>query len=402
MQRFLGLLLFLTPLLAGSPRPLLGEETPAPRWVAARDAAPGEGVAQVSHEAWTSRRPPAGEYDLIGLHRYRGQLPATSVLLYFPGTFMNGVLAKKPAALPQEDHNLWLFLARRGVDVYTLDYRTHAVPREGVENLSFMAGWGMEAFTGDALAALAFVRTDAAGLPLFVAGFSRGVAFAYATAAAEPKAVAGVVALDGLFKRAKAKGDGPDDPAAALAAQGKWAHDVGGSRGWAMRQRLMEAAAADAAAPALEAEGTVGAQLAEILYRAWGPGVLANPVEGPRKGVSSIAVLARLMAGYDRFYPLIQDLEAAAWGDAGDDPRTSMDDGWPALRMPVFFVGSTGMGAEFLMDGLASAAHCADGRPEIHVLEGYGHLDVLVGERARNDVFEPMLDWIRRTARNQS
>ena len=32
---------------------------------------------------------------------------------------MNGEIA-----LTDEDHNLWIFLARRGVEVFTLDYRT--------------------------------------------------------------------------------------------------------------------------------------------------------------------------------------------------------------------------------------------------------------------------------------
>ncbi len=48
---------------------------------------------------------------------------------------MNGELALK-----QEKYNLWLHLARRGVDVYTLDYRTHFVLAAGVADFSFMAG----------------------------------------------------------------------------------------------------------------------------------------------------------------------------------------------------------------------------------------------------------------------
>jgi len=332
---------------------------------------------------------------------------------------MNGKVAGAPG-----DPDLFLFLARHGVDVYALDYRTHFVSdelslkktdsgEEG-EDLSFMAGWGMETFTTDALAALAFVRGEAEGLPVFVGGFSRGVAFAYAVAAAEPKVVRGVVALDGYFKRVGSDAEDAEDrasrartlqdPSAALAAGKRFAHDVGGSRGGAVRQRLMHAAGADPSSPALGTEGTVGEQLAGVLYEAWGPGALANPIGSPQKGleegVSRIAVLARLMAGYDRFYPLLQDLEGAAWAKVADHPGTPIDDGWPTLRKPVFFVGSTGMGAEFLINGLASASHCARA-PEIHVLEGHGHLDVLVGKRAEKDVFEPMLDWIRRITKEE-
>jgi len=62
----------------------------------------------------------------------------------------------------------------------------------------------------------------------------------------------------------------------------------------------------------------------------------------------------------------------------------------------VIFFGSTGMGPDFLLHGIASAAHCAGRRAEIHVLEGHGHLDILVGEASRSEVFEPTLDWILR------
>lgn len=391
--------------LPGSPSAALAE-SPHPcaaavheGWTQAVAPESLEGAGDVEHTAWQSRQPPGGEYDVVRLHRYRDpKAPGEAIpFLYFPGTNMNGEVA-----VAEEDHNLWIFLARRGVDVYTLDYRTHAVPAEGVKDLSFMAAWGLEAFNGDARQAALFVQREHCGRPVFVSGFSRGAAFAYGVAAAEPEAVAGVVALDGYFKRHRPKGEGPEDPAAALAAlveagEGSWATDVGGSRGWAARQALMKAAARDPGSPLPGQEDPAGEVLAGVLHRAWGPGGLANPHLKEEPGVSEARVLARLLAGYDRYYPRLQDLEGLAWTDEEDDPRTTLDDGWPTLRRPVFFVGTTGMGAEFLLDGLASANHCAGGKPEIHVLEDHGHLDVLVGERARAQVFEPLLAWLRKT-----
>lgn len=56
----------------------------------------------------------------IGLHRYRSAGAETiATLLYLPGTNMNGVLK-----VTDSDHNLWLYLAQRGVEVYAMDYRT--------------------------------------------------------------------------------------------------------------------------------------------------------------------------------------------------------------------------------------------------------------------------------------
>ena len=63
----------------------------------------------IKETRWESGRPPGGTYDHIRVHRYRTAGPAKAALLYLPGTNMNGQVA-----LADEDHNLWIFLARRG------------------------------------------------------------------------------------------------------------------------------------------------------------------------------------------------------------------------------------------------------------------------------------------------
>lgn len=364
---------------------------------------PVPGVPGVTHTAWTTARPPGGVWDRIGLHRYRvaqGVDPSGPALLYLPGTHMNGELTTT-----DEDHDLWLFLALRGFEVFTLDYRTHAVPPDA-EDLSPMAAWGGELFAADVASAADQVLAESGRRRLVVAGFSRGVFFAYAQAAAHPETTAGVIALDGFFKSccADAAATGAEPWQVQLEGfreRGEWAVDVGGSRGWEARAELMRQAAEAPLEMVPSAEdGAAGAShgevLAGVLYRAWGPGVLAHPREASPRGVSSARTLARLMAGYDRFYPKIQDLEGAAVVAVADHPAFTADDGWAVLRTPVLFFGSTGMGARFLSDGLCSAAHAGGPNVEIHVLEGYGHLDVLVADEARTEVFEPILDWLRR------
>ena len=54
------------------------------------------------------------------------------------------------------------------------------------------------------------------------------------------------------------------------------------------------------------------------------------------------------------------------------------------------------MGIDWLQNGLHSAGKSGSSDVEVHVLEGYGHLDVLVSEPAEQAVFEPLLDWIER------
>ena len=357
-------------------------------WTAAAEA-PLVGATDVRETRWETSRPPGGAYDHIRVHRYRTSGPAKAALLYLPGTNMNGQVA-----LADEDHNLWVFLARRGVEVYTLDYRTAFPPSSGVGDLAFMADWTVDAFTEDVRAAAALARKESGRPKLFVAGFSRGAFFAYAYAGVEPDGVAGLVILDGPFKN---HAPAAFDRAAELAkvkASG-WGSDVAGPMGWDNRAKLLGAAAANPAGAATDAKyPTVGDQVSDLLYNAWGPGGLTNT-----KAQTKVQNVSRLLVGYDRWYPAIQNVEGRAIASVADDPDTKVDDNFGKWTVPVLFFGSTGMGADFLMNGIYSAAKSGSKDVTLNVLERYGHLDIVVGEKARADVFEPTLAWIMERAR---
>jgi hypothetical protein len=201
------------------------------------------------------------------------------------------------------------------------------------------------------------------------------------------------VALDGRFKN-----HAPTqqfDAAAArqkLEAAGVWAADVSGSLGWDTRQALMDAVSKNPAAPATDPKfKTLGDQLAHLLHFAWRPGGLTNTLGG----VSQPGVLATLIAGYDRYYPTVQDVDGQSIADRDDDPRTTVDDGWGELKVPVLLFASTGMGGDFLLNAIYSADKSGSADVTLNVLERYGHLDILVGETAQRDVFEPTLAWIK-------
>lgn len=153
----------------------------------------------------------------------------------------------------------------------------------------------------------------------------------------------------------------------------------------------MTAAAADPKGPAQEAKyASIGEQVAQLLHGAWRPGALANPVDG----FSSPQVLAKLLVGYDRYCPAVQDVEGRLIADRDDDPATPLDDAWGELKTPVLYFGCTGMGGDWLLNGLYSAAKSGSPDVTLNVLERYGHLDVVAGKRARAEVFEPTLVWI--------
>ena len=352
--------------------------------------------SSVQETVWSTGRPPGGPFDRIAVHRYRakaGGAAPVATLLYLPGTNMNGI-----ARLTDEAHNLWVYLANRGVEVFAIDYRTRFIPpATPPTGLASLRAWGVDAFTADIASAAALARKESGREKLFVAGFSRGVFLAYAYAGTELDKVAGLIVLDGPFKNHAPKGQ--FDAAAALAkleSAGTWGTDVSGSLGWDNRQKLMDTVAANPDAPANDAKfKTLGDQLANVLQFAWRPGGLANT----QGGMSRPRELATLLGGYDRYYPAVQDIDGRSIGDYDDDPKTPVDDKWGELKLPILLFASTGMGGDFLLNAIYSADKSGSTDVTLNVLERYGHLDVLVGEHAQKDVFEPTIAWLKARAK---
>ena len=369
-----------------------------PAWtqtVKDRPVAPGSVMVE---SVWTASRPPHGEYDRIALRRFvkaGGAGVERPVFFYLPGTNMNGA-----AALTEERHNLWIYLAARGLDVYTMDYRTNAVPETPPADMSFMEGWTYGAFVDDIAAAVAQAKRISGRDRVFLAGFSRGVSLAYLYAAERWRSdLCGLVMLDGGLKSPRPSAAFDLEKARAeLLAQKRFASDVSGRTGWTGRQELMRRASSTPAGEATDPKfKDAREQLASVLYNAWRPGGLANPVEG----YSDASVLATLLAGYDRFYPAIQDIEGRALSDFDDHPALPYDDKLREVDVPVLTFNSTGMGLQFVLSGVYTPSLLATGDVSVHVLEGYGHLDVLVGTRAPEDVFEPTYRWLQSRARCQ-
>jgi hypothetical protein len=305
---------------------------------------------------------------------------------------MNGA-----AALTEERHNLWIYLAARGIDVYTMDYRTNAVPEVPPGDMSFMEGWTYGVFLDDIASAVGQAKRISGRSRLFLGGFSRGVSLAYLYAAARWRSdLCGLVMLDGGLKAPRPSAAFDLEKARAeMAAARRFATDVSGRAGWTGRQELMRRASATPPGPATDAKfKDAGDQLASVLYNAWLPGGLANP----GGGYSDVTVLATLLAGYDRFYPAIQEIEGRALSDFDDHPALPYDDRLREVAVPVLTFNSTGMGLQFLLNGIYTPSLLATRDVSVHVLEGYGHLDVLVGTRGPEDVFEPTYRWLNSRA----
>lgn len=355
---------------------------------------PVEGVTGVTETRWQLERPRGDASDRIQVHRYRGQGESRAAFLYLPGMHMNGYLPGRRGeeiyATPTEDHNLWLFLAMRGVEVFTLDYRSHFISTQPADH-TFMRDWTLERYVDDATEALALARAESKRERVFVAGFSMGVTLAYGVVnVARAEEVAGLIVLDGSFKQPP--GGRPFDRARRMKMIEKlrrWSIDVAGGMGWDNRHQLMTAVIEDPDQPRADKPSeTVGERLARVLGPAW---VNARPV-------SDVQVIASLLVGDDRYFPSMVGLEGRGVSSVGDDPTTNADDAFGQSKVAVIYFGATGFGPQALLSGVYSAARLGTGDVTIHVQEGWGHLDVLVANRAREQIYEPLLAWLEARA----
>jgi hypothetical protein len=117
-----------------------------------------------------------------------------------------------------------------------------------------------------------------------------------------------------------------------------------------------------------------------------GHGGLANP----GGGYSDAVVLARMLAGYDRYWPTVQDYENSF--TPADRARLA------ASKIPVIAFASTNIGAQWRSRVAQSASSTGSrGSTDVTVktLAGWGHLDVICGTHAEVEVFMPTLRFLR-------
>jgi pimeloyl-ACP methyl ester carboxylesterase len=338
-----------------------------------------KGAPGIYESRYIAKRGPS-PLDRIGLHHVTpGPKPPAHpelVLLYLPGTNMNGEIAPDDPR-----YSLPLYLAAHGVNVWTMDYRTHFVPADTPPSkLGEMGGWTDRAFEGDIAAAARFVSTKTRQPKLFVAGFSRGATFAYLFAALHPRRVAGLVILDGYI---------PRRPPESMPA-GRVAEDIAGRHlTYSKRQALMRAVIRDPDGPApLPKYKTAAENLAHVVYDAGGffggHGGLANPLGG----FSKPSVLARVLIAYDRWWPAVQDYENPF--NARVMARLE------ASKIPVIAFSSTNISPAWPAEVARSARATGSAQVSAKQLAGWGHLDVICGTHAEKEVYAPLLEWLRR------
>jgi len=332
------------------------------------------GICEWTFQATVGKSP----FDKIALHRVgKGPNPPAhpeAVVLYLPGTNMNGEVW-----LDDPRYSFQVYLADQGVDVWSMDYRTHFIPPETPQNdLSELLGWTNDLFESDIDAAAKFVSEKSGGAGLFVAGFSRGVEFAYLYAAMHPERVAGIIALDGFIPSHPMRA-GPLPP-------GYYAEDVGGKHlTYDKRRSLMQMVIDNPDQPApIPKYKTARENLEHVMYdTAGGNGAFANP----QGGYSDAVVLAKLLIAFDRYWPAVQD---------GENPFTpDLLASLKQSKIPVIAFASTNFGASWPAQVEAASKSTGATDPSFTKFDNWGHLDLLVGTRSESEVFAPTAAWLK-------
>ena len=364
-----------------------------------------------------------GEHDRIGLHRVvRERAPdrpvrtreavllAHGINVGFVGTFMPnlGVEGTDPR------HNLPVFLAEHGVDVWALDFRWTLVPGDTTD-LSFMADWGLEQDADDLKVALLAARwgrilTGSGGGKIDLLGYSRGARISYAYLNDESQLPRGLrhverfVAFDGAFKtldeELAQESCAQIDEIQNIIDSGQVADDI---RFLASIGQLAQSEP-EGASPFFPGFTNRQAALVVGTLPPGGSGtfhIFAGQFEnGLPIGLSYTeeAVATNLLASTAAYQPLagFRDLLTIRCNDG----RSELDDHLDEITVPVFFLGAAGgVGAGGLdtlpfLTGSETESLLLQFLPPGQELFDVGHGDILAMDNAPELVWTPVLDWV--------
>jgi pimeloyl-ACP methyl ester carboxylesterase len=359
-------------------------------WTLTVDEGPIEGNPDLAEYVWIANRTPYGLYDKIAVRRVvRADGEAGECVVFIlPGTWSSGeqlVHIRKDGVqygIPNANSSILLYLAKRGFDVYTLDYRTHFVPHT-VTNHSFMLNWGWDAWMGDMKAAVDLMKNVSSVSKIYIGGesFGGGAAMNYASVywAEDLK---GIILLDAFWCKSAGKVGGETNTFNLTEAIENMT--TSGAYSWLSSGGPNNPIWAYALA---HPEDTfIRDFLMDQLYL----GGYANPYSYPW---SQPAPMFATLASFDPYWPYRLGNESLAYIDWINCSYLSydFDDHYTEIDVPVIAFLSELFGYAYwgdLINGIANPDFTGT------LLEGYGHLDVFAGTYVREDVNEPIYQWL--------
>lgn len=355
--------------------------------------------------------------NVVGLRRLslKNVTSSKSVVVYLPPS---GTSARLYTT--SENYDFRIYLANRGYTVFSVDYRSSFIT-EGATDISEMAGFTTSVTLSDIQSAISFIKEITAVDKVYLIGHSTGARYVYLYACARwQEDLAGMIPMDGSPWEANGSPEAEnqmdiDVGYAALAAGdtpanralfASWGLDPGELYydveitnfatpfGEAVYTYYAEGPNAPSPVPGF---ATVSDYLADQFYTVWGDGQLTNVLNG----YASVAVLLDFVieAGVDH-WPLVDYLEDAYLGNwVGNPPDTTLQfiNNIASVNIPILVFASTqwtdALGYQYRWKHEGYEMITSTDRQYV-LLEGFGHLDILVGEYARDRVYEVIYNWL--------
>lgn len=369
----------------------------------------------------------------IGLHRVvkerRPFRPIQTALNVFalhgtPGFFKVMFLAGSVTSAP-DDHSFAVFMAQNGVDVWGIDQAYTLVP-QGVADLSFMAGWGMEfdvdnLRTGLAIARAVRLFTGSGAGKMTLLGYSTGLVTGFSAldheAQLEPwqRQIGAYIPVDNFFKTDRPEWTASECGYLQVVEEwldaGLYSNDYG-----ILFQTLGFLGQSDPGGESpiipgvtnLQAALLAGAQTSVIFGF---PGVLhffggvfdeaGMPVD---LAYTPVTQYLEWLQGFNNYgaNAFEYDFTAIHCGQV----EVPFDDHLGEVSVPVLFVGANGGWGSLMGHTASLLTGCSDVSllnvsVNDDMLLDIGHVDIFVSTEAPQRFWRPMLDWIVAHARGR-
>lgn len=399
------------------------------------------------HYVWEMARPPYGRWDKIQLHRYVKETanadctPAKhaadplKVLFFNPGTWDRAIHATQDTATSQQ----WYFAAN-GYDFYAIDFRTAFVTTMDYDqyatygytsDLAGTADWTYGLFREDIKLCVDLVKQMSGASKVFMSGFSRGGTHMMAYAAKYwQNDLKGMISLDGgglwrtVDNPATQKSKAAFDTAVAAFKAGTLAApynlfltDATGIErtrfgGLFPYSKNTVTRAPDNTISSLQTDvaflkgyftsaglnptdipappQTISDVLAYTYYWGWGKGLLTN-IYG---GFSTVDVQIKYQSILSRWWPNIQYLESSYLTGYANNPYLDYQN-TTDVTLPFIFFGTerSCAGGSCLTPGPGGPMTKSTDVTKIY-LQGYGHVDTIIGSKSATDVKAVELNWM--------
>jgi len=381
----------------------------------------GDGLAHYRYDAVVG----SGKYDMVRIHRIvreaRPNKPvrtrdAVMLLHGNPGSFA-GFVAPMVTGVSEPDHSIAIFLAKKDIDVWGMDFGWALVPLEETD-FDFMGEWGLAKDVAHAEAALTFARsvrvdTGQGNGKLHVLGFSYGGQVGYTLLGNEtvqPRGLRnakGMIVIDVGVKledeadRAFYCAMAQIDQASLESHQ--YVNDIGSLFNLAA---YLATSAPDGMSPIIEGLTNwqtvlfIGASTELITGQFWhmvGGNLDEYGIPSSLRFTDDQLFVATV-GNFPPYYPVRIDFDTEQMMCGEVD--TPLDDGLAQIIVPILHVGAKG---GFGPSAYASTTFTASRDvttitvqrlPGSDEAMDFGHVDTVLARDAETWVWQPILDWI--------